>query len=153
MEVNQCEKSPKSRDGNLKKKQNKLPELSSTFFCCIPAACLVFPNWAFFFFFAFSSRVEFQNKFYSGQGFKFLPFTFQFILDGRVEEWGARPAISLVSCVFVVLNSNCCECVCERVSVWDAVFFFFGLISNSFLIPFLNVELVLRNDSSYTQSC
>uniref|UniRef100_A0A4W6CRI7 V-type proton ATPase subunit a n=1 Tax=Lates calcarifer TaxID=8187 RepID=A0A4W6CRI7_LATCA len=28
----------------------------------------------------------FQNKFYSGQGFKFLPFTFESILDGRFED-------------------------------------------------------------------
>ncbi|XP_047427869.1 V-type proton ATPase 116 kDa subunit a isoform X3 [Mugil cephalus] len=30
--------------------------------------------------------VEFQNKFYTGQGFKFLPFTFDSILDGRFED-------------------------------------------------------------------
>uniref|UniRef100_A0A6Q2Y086 V-type proton ATPase subunit a n=1 Tax=Esox lucius TaxID=8010 RepID=A0A6Q2Y086_ESOLU len=30
--------------------------------------------------------VEFQNKFYVGQGFKFLPFTFESILEGRCEE-------------------------------------------------------------------
>ncbi|CAL9692897.1 unnamed protein product [Knipowitschia caucasica] len=30
--------------------------------------------------------VEFQNKFYSGQGFMFLPFTFESILDGRYED-------------------------------------------------------------------
>lgn len=30
--------------------------------------------------------VEFQNKFYSGNGFKFVPFSFVSILEGRVEE-------------------------------------------------------------------
>ncbi|KAG7259420.1 hypothetical protein CRUP_031047 [Coryphaenoides rupestris] len=30
--------------------------------------------------------VEFQNKFYTGQGFKFLPFTFDNILEGKFED-------------------------------------------------------------------
>ncbi|XP_051994848.1 V-type proton ATPase 116 kDa subunit a 1-like isoform X3 [Xyrauchen texanus] len=30
--------------------------------------------------------VEFQNKFYTGQGFKFMPFTFDSILEGKCED-------------------------------------------------------------------
>lgn len=82
--------------------QPNLPAIittSPTLLSCttLPGHC--FSDWLFIFFF----RVEFQNKFYSGQGFKFLPFTFESILDGRFEEW----ALTLL----LLMSPICCESV------------------------------------------
>lgn len=33
-----------------------------------------------------SYRIEFQNKFYTGTGFKFLPFSFDIIREGRFDD-------------------------------------------------------------------
>lgn len=32
-------------------------------------------------------RVEFQNKFYSGNGYKFIPFSFESLNELKIEEW------------------------------------------------------------------
>lgn len=77
--------------------------------------CETLPCHCFFFFFwldlFFLYRVEFQNKFYTGQGFKFLPFTFESILDGSFEEWDLAAPLLLMS-----LNSW------ESVRCWIVIF-------------------------------
>lgn len=92
--------------------------------------------WALFFWlhFYFLYRVEFQNKFYSGQGFKFLPFTFESILDGRFEDWDLTALLLLMSLILricVVLNSDFCQTDISS--------------CHHFKNQYLNLEHLLRN--------
>lgn len=51
-----------------------LPAASLSCLCSIPLLLVL------------NNRVEFQNKFYTGAGYKFSPFSFKQSLDGTAEE-------------------------------------------------------------------
>lgn len=70
-----------------------LTAITAVCLCYCARGFLVFVFWLDLY---FLYRVEFQNKFYSGQGFKFLPFTFESILDGRFEDWDLTTPLPLL---------------------------------------------------------